>query len=143
MAEDDNTPTLPPPPPAPPPIRHEFMRREGRRWPVIILILLAALLISVGVVFLGRWIYRSAHDHNSKPTTAVQQKQAASNTRPTESGAGKSSAPSQKKTQSTSNTLPNNGPGNLAAIFTAATVLSAGTHYIIRSRQRTRSSTKH
>ena len=113
--------------PAPPPvIKTEFHEMVGRRWPLIALHLLAALIIATSVVYLGRWIYRSSV-HTTK-TPGKLKNISLKQTSQSPSG-------SQPAANSATNNLPNNGPGNLVAVF-GVTAASAGSlHYVIKRRR--------
>jgi len=112
--------------PAPPAVTHEFHEFEGRRWPLIVLHLLAALIIATSVVYLGRWIYRSSV-HTTK-TPGKLKNISLKQTSQSPSG-------SQPAANSATNNLPNNGPGNLVAVF-GVTAASAGSlHYVIKRRR--------
>ncbi|GEM_PF-529427 len=141
-----DNPTPPPPVvPAVPPISpHEFHEHEGRRWPVILIYTVLAFLVALLVVFAGRWIYRKSTHHTSKPITTQgnvppapttsNQKQG-QGTNPT-SGAGQNQTTQTTPQTAANNTqLPNNGPGDVVAIFIGTALAVGGLHYIYSLRR--------
>ena len=119
----------------PPTIKNELRAREGRRWVIIIMYLLAALIISAAVVFLGRWIYRSTTHENTKKGTSVTQVQQQTPKQPVVTGTGKTNDQSAPSGTATPNSLPNNGPGNLVAVFVVSAVAAGSLHYVVKRRQ--------
>jgi hypothetical protein len=117
----------------------------------IILFFLLAVVIVILFVLLARWIYHSVHD-SGKNTSGTSSRQTAlssdsSKNQSTQSqqnaqSGGNSNAttsPSNPPTGSsgtaTNNTLPNNGPGNVAAVFVGASLVAGGLHYLIKVRR--------
>jgi len=119
----------------PPTIKNELRAREGRRWLIIIMYLLAALIIAAAVVFLGRWIYRSATHDNTKKGTSVTQVQQQTPKQPATTGTGKPNGQAAQSGATTPNSLPNNGPGNLVAVFVVSAVAAGSLHYVVKRRQ--------
>ena len=139
MAETGNVPQVEIPPPA----RAEFHQHRGRRWPLILSYLVLALVFATLLVFGGRWIYHKVH----KPTSGVYVKPEATNKLPptqsgsktkksTAAGGNKSNSSSSTKTSPrASSNLPNNGPGNVAALFVTTVIVASGLHYIYQLRR--------
>jgi cytoskeletal protein RodZ len=117
--------------------------------------ILIGLILVVLIVLLARWIYHRVHHatvntpsvnapaqpNNSSPLTVNGSSPAASgSTRPgTSNPPASTPAPSSSSTpntpSSTAGTLPNNGPGDVAAIFAGTSLAAAGLHYIISVRR--------
>ena len=101
---------------------HEIHEYEGRKWVVLLSSVVAAVLVAAAVFFAGRAIYRSArHTETKKPTTVQTQP-----------------APAKvpaKTTQPPTSSLPNNGPGNTAAIFIISSIGAGGLHYGFKRRR--------
>jgi uncharacterized membrane protein YraQ (UPF0718 family) len=113
------------------------LRDERYRWLALLLYGLAAFIVAVLLVFGVRWIYRSVHDNNSPPT----QQPVSTNNNPQPpavpvppSGSQNQSNNSSANTNS-NNTVPNSGPGDVAALFIGTSAAAAGLHYFIRARK--------
>lgn len=141
----------------PPPVT-QFNQPARRRWPVIAASVIAALVLVGLAVLAGLLIYNAVHKSPSKKPNVAnnnqnQQQQAPSGTTgPSRSG---SNQPSGSRatggtgagTQRTpaggastaggqvGKTLPNNGPGDVIALFAGSSLVAAGLHYIIRLRR--------
>lgn len=134
----DNTPTPPPAvPPMPPVMPDEFHVHENRRWPVLLVYTILALLVAVMVVFAGRWIYRKTTNHTAKTTTTNQGNVPAAPPTNTESNnpTNSNSTGAEGKPITTNGQLPNNGPGDVVAIFVGATLVVGGLHYLYGLRR--------
>lgn len=120
--------------------------RQGRRWLMLIVYFLMALAVAILVVVGGRWIYRSVTDKNEPaPTTTTNQPagqnvpQAPGASQPPQSpdsqpsDSGTAPAPGQGNTQA--GQLPDNGPGNIAALFVGVALVTGGLHYIYSLRR--------
>lgn|SRR3989338_1682345 len=112
--------------------------RRERRWLMLIVYFLMALAVAILVVFGGRWAYR-AITHNDKPATTnqpagnnVPQQPSPTPSTPATPTPQPTTTPSQT-TQTTQ--LPNNGPGDIAAIFIGTTVIVGGLHFIYNLRK--------
>lgn len=128
----DNVPTTPPAAPVVPPVlQHEFYEHEGRRWPVILIYTSLAFLVALMVVFAGRWIYRiTTHQpaQTTKPETSDSNKLPAAPPADSNSGATQSTTP-------TTGQLPNNGPGDVVAIFVGTVLVVGGLHFLYTLRK--------
>ena len=100
-------------------------------WPLHSLLVLIAVGLIVGLVFLARWIYHETKHTTSgnKPATSQSQTKKTSQTAGQKPGTQKSS---------NSQTLPNNGPGNVVGVFVAATFVAGALHYVISLRRAAR-----
>lgn len=139
----DNIPTPPPAVPSmPPAYPHEFHEREGRHWPVALVYIVMAFLVALLVVFAGRWIYRKAI-HSTTNTTKSgipdQSKVPAvppANTPPNNPSSGVSNNQNTQTTPTTaSGQLPNNGPGDVIAIFVGTALAVGGLHFLYNLRR--------
>lgn len=131
----------------------EFNQPSERRWPLLLAYLLAAVLVALILVFGGRWVYRKVT--NNEPAPAPNPVQPAGTNLPAqpdtsrESG-GSSPSPSPTPTPSTpsspnpgtnqnptppSGQLPNNGPGDVIALFVGTSLAAAALHYIVSLRR--------
>ncbi|MBI2009361.1 hypothetical protein HYS84_03030 [Candidatus Saccharibacteria bacterium] len=128
------TPEVPPerpviPPPIPP---EDFYEEEKRRWPMVVLYVILALLVATAVVFAGRWIYQQITDNKPKPAP------------PAGTGQGQAPAPPEPAQPTTPSPggqpaaggqLPNNGPGDVVALFVGTTIVVGGLHYLYSLRR--------
>jgi hypothetical protein len=127
----------------------EFKDTSGaRQWIALALYIVMALVVAILVVLAGRWVYHKLHN-DSGPNPAPVAPQA---TRPTQlaspnttqksptgtSGTNSSptpapTPPSSKRPTSTANpgALPNNGPGDVVALFVGVSLVAAGLHYAV------------
>lgn len=129
----------------------ERRERAGVAW----LLALGTLLITVGLATLlffgGRWAYRKIADRNdSKDGQTSQVAQSPGESTDDQSASGDSGEDSSTGTSSTSTSvgntagrastpaagadLPDTGPGDVVAIFTVATSVSALAHYTFTRR---------
>lgn len=132
----DNVPTPPPTiPVAPPVLQHELHEHEGRRWPVILVYALLAFLVAVAVVFAGRWVYRKATNHTAKTTSTNQGSVPTAPTANAPANNPPSGASSNQTPPSTNSQLPNNGPGDVMAIFVGTALAVGGLHYLYGLRK--------
>lgn len=136
----DNVPAPQPAPPVetpvvPPVLLHEFHEQEGRRWPVILVYTLLAFLVAVAVVFAGRWVYRKATHQTTKTTSTNQGSVPVAPTANTPANNPPSGASSNQTPTSTNGQLPNNGPGDVIAIFIGTALAVGGLHYLYGLRK--------
>lgn len=132
----------PEPPIEPPPVTVEDItsleERRERRWLMLIVYFLMALAVAILVVFGGRWAYR-AITHKNKPATTNQP--AGNNvpqeptTTPTTPITPTPTAQPGTTTPSQTAQLPNNGPGNIAAIFIGTALAVSALHYLYSLRR--------
>jgi hypothetical protein len=131
------TDNVPAPPPAVPPIpsamEHEFYEHKGRRWPTILAFVLLAFLVTLLVVFTGRWIYNKTTHKTSKTTAPETSNTSALPATPTPSTS--TGGVTAQSTTSTSSQLPNNGPGDVAAIFVGTALAMGGLHFLYNLRK--------
>ncbi|OGL35220.1 hypothetical protein A3F65_04230 [Candidatus Saccharibacteria bacterium RIFCSPHIGHO2_12_FULL_47_16b] len=112
----------------------------GRRILMLIVYFLMALAVAVLVVFGGRWLYKTITKKDQPATTNqpagnnVPQQPSPTPTTPTTPTPRPAPTPSQ--TSQTSQ-LPNNGPGDIAAIFVGTAIAIGGLHYVISLRRST------
>jgi cytoskeletal protein RodZ len=114
---------------------------ESRNWLRIAGLAVLAIVAVVLIMLAARWLYRaiSNNDEPSKtntsqttPTTTTQQNQSGTSqsTTSTSQVQGSTSSGTSSSTSSASaTTLPNNGPGDTAAIFLGSVVVAATIHY--------------
>lgn len=128
-----STANLPPERPAiPPPIPPEdFYEEESRRWPMVVLYIVLALLVATAVVFTGRWIYQKVTDNKPAPPAGTSQGQAPAP--PTEQKPTPTPAPGAGTSQG--GQLPNNGPGDVVALFVGTALVVGGLHFIYNLRR--------
>lgn len=121
----------------------------GLAWLRALSMILVAIILVVLIVLFARWVYHKAHhsDIQTKPATSQQQSGASSSsTEQGQSSGGSSSNNSSSSSPTntnntppssgnTPNQLPNNGPGNVAAVFVGTSLAAAGLHYVITSRR--------
>ena len=136
---DTSVPTPPPSIPLAP--QYEFHEREERRWPVVLMYIILAFLVAAAIVFAGRWVYQRVSNNNAKPasptTTPQTQGQGAvpsppAGLSPTSPEAGAN----QNVPVATNGQLPNNGPGDVIAIFAGTAVIVGGLHFIYNLRKK-------
>ena len=137
----DNLTTPPAAPVIPPVSPDEFYEHEGRRWPVILMYIVLAFAVALLVVFAGRWVYHKTTHRTAKttkPETSDSNKlpptPPTSNQQPSSGGTTSSPASGTSQNQTTSQ-LPNNGPGDVVAIFVGTTLGFGGLHYIYTLRR--------
>lgn len=143
-SEKTNQPVIPSP------TIHEFHENPGRRWPTVIGYMLAALLVAIAVVYLGRWIYHKtthrstitpAANSNKVPAVptgaATPNQSQPSTTANPNLGTNSNSSTSQNQTSPSTapGQLPNNGPGDVVAIFLGASLIFGGLHYLLSIRR--------
>jgi len=150
-----------------PPAGSEVEVKSNHRpgWLMLLAAVVAILIISTALVFAGRWIYRSVHHKSSNPAvskpatskkTPSSQPSSGSSQKSTPSPSpstngstrktnpapsptsppGSSSNPTSPPTAS-NQTLPQNGPGNVVALFVGTSLVVAGLHYLINLRRQT------
>lgn len=123
----------------------ELFRRGGQNqfsaggqpgWLRLVVYGLAAFVVAIALVFGGRWLYRSIHH---SPGQVVQQP---SNTpklttpKSPPSPSSGSQTPSNTSPSPNSNTkLPQNGPGDVVALFVGTSLAAAGLHYLFQLRR--------
>lgn len=126
----------------PPPGGQTEIRQVNRpSWVILLGAAVAILLISTGLVFGGRWVYRSIKNEPAKqpvsqptPSTTTPSPQPPAGT--TKPPAPQPSPPSGTPSP-TPTPLPQNGPGEVAALFIGASLAAAGLHYLISLRRQT------
>jgi hypothetical protein len=138
----------------------EYPNRPGRRWPVLVVYIIAALLVATAVVFAGRWVYHKVS--NSDKTTSVSTREGIKSTNPSPqapaqsaepknpSGNSGTAAPPSSSSRPSATTppsksssppspspgsLPNNGPGEVIALFIVSSVAAAGLHYVVTTKR--------
>lgn len=110
------------------------------RWVILAVV---AIIIIFLIVLLIRWIYHEVH-HTSQPVTGTSQTAGQSTGLGAKNGAGTASdqtgpagggAGTNTANGAGNTSLPNNGPGNVAAVFAISAGAAAGLHYLVRSRR--------
>ncbi len=117
------------PPVVPPPDMQEFHEDGGRRLPMIILYIILAFLVAVLVVFAGRWVYKKV-THKDKPSVPVKTQPMKTPSLPTGNP-----TPAPSATPTTNGQLPNNGPGDVVALFVGTALVIGGLHYLYSLRR--------
>jgi uncharacterized membrane protein YgcG len=129
----------------------------GKRWVALLIYLVLALVVATLVVLAGRWVYHKVSNNSGPTPTAVapqstKQGTSTSPASPAPSGSGSgnssqnkssgnssggSSNPSGSSSSGGSSTpspqptsLPNNGPGQVIALFAGTTFVAATLHYL-------------
>jgi hypothetical protein len=132
----------------------------ARRWISLLIYLFLALIVATLVVLAGRWVYHKVHNSNGPTPTAITP-QGSQNTLTSPNSAKKStsgnlnSGNSSSGNTATNNTnnkatpppsssgrpapspsnLPNNGPGDVVALFLGSSLLAGSLHYLATSRK--------
>jgi uncharacterized membrane protein YraQ (UPF0718 family) len=125
----------------------EYPNRTGRRWPVLVAYVIAALLVATAVVFIGRWVYHQVS--NSDDSKNVSTRQGIKSTNPSQQAPAQSAAPKNPSGNGTATppsksgspaspspgNLPNNGPGEVIALFIGSSAIAATLHYAVTTRR--------
>ena len=133
---------VPTPPPALPQVpQYEYQEHEGRRWPVVLMYVVLAFLVAATIVFTGRWVYQKVSNNNAKPasptTTPQTQGQGAAPSPPADPlPSSPAASANQNVPVATSGQLPNNGPGDVIAIFVGTAAIVGGLHFIYSLRKK-------
>lgn len=125
--------------------REDVDTENGQSLLRVILLALAAIILVVLIVLFARWIYHVTHK-NVQPAPANTKKlpaqpsgsasnQTAKNTQSSSAASSSGAGSTSANSSGTSTKLPNNGPGDTAAIFAGASLAAAGLHYIISLRR--------
>lgn len=121
----------------------EFPSNTGRRWPMLFVALAAALIIALGLFYGGRWAYRSIFSDDEPAIPAEQTaKEDNTSTQPQatpQPTPAPSTSPGNGGAAATPDRLPNNGPGEVVALFIGTSLAAAGLHYIVTLRRQTAS----
>lgn len=109
----------------------------GRNWLRIIPVLAAAIIVSLLLILIARWIYGAVTDDSPSTETSIQTRD--ENQVPAGPG-GEPYSPKPQSLPSTQSTptntqLPNSGPEHIAAIFTGSSLAGAGMHYLFSRRR--------
>lgn len=132
---------------------------SAKRWIMLLIYFIVALAIAVLVVLAGRWVYHKVH-HTSNPNPTPVAPQGTNRAKTPSSGsannnANKKSATNNKSNKSGSSSsaanngtgsngsrpapspgaLPNNGPGDVIALFVGTSLVAAGIHYAAALRR--------
>ncbi len=119
--------------------RFQHYRPSGSNLMKYLIRFVIALVVLVLLIFIGRQIhhYFFVDDKNTKPapttTSTTGPGTEATTNRP--SGSSSSSTSNRRSSSSTTASLPNNGPGDVLAIFVGAVVLSGGLHFWLTARR--------
>jgi hypothetical protein len=128
----------------------EYSDASGaRQWIALAFYILLALAVAVLVVLAGRWVYHKVHNSSGPnpapvaPQGVTQAPLASPNT--TKKALPPSSTnktpsptptpPAPNRSTTTPGALPNNGPGDVVALFAAVSLAAAGLHYIVAIRR--------
>jgi hypothetical protein len=110
----------------------------GRNWLPLVLYFIGAMIVALILVLGARAIYHSAHKKKSGNTTSTSQS-SAPQTQQHAPNSGQPKSSNQQNTKNnppaTPNSLPNNGPGNVIALFIGTSLAAAGLHYVITVRR--------
>ncbi len=135
---EEETPELTPPE-APPPLVTPPDETEERHWRSLAIYAILALLVAIGVVFGGRWIYHQFNKPATKPApTRPTSPPSTAPSTPTKPSPTPSPIPSTSQGQPAAGQggqIANTGPGDVVAIFIAASLAAAALHYIITLRR--------
>lgn len=110
---------------------------DGQPWLRILGAVLAAIIILFLLAILARWIYHLVTNDN-QPAPPTSQNNPASSGQKKQPGATNTPAPSDNSGSSATGgnqNLPNNGPGDVAAIFVGVSLAAAGLHFIYSLRK--------
>lgn len=131
----------------------EYQETTERRWPTLIGYMLLALLVASFVVLGGKWVYNrfaGSADETPKPVkidteskkagTENEDKKTATNENANNSSESGQNGSAENKNESTNpsptpSSLPNNGPGEVIALFVGSSLAAAGLHYIVSLRR--------
>lgn len=125
----------------------DFSEHHHRRWLMLVFYFVLALAVAVLVVIGGRFIYHKVHKTNTvapagnvpsnttAPSTAPQAPNPPANQNQTNTNQGTSSSPSSGQTAQTPSQLPNNGPGDVVALFLGTALIVGGLHFIYQLRR--------
>ena len=107
---------------------------------MILIYVILAFVVALLVVLAGRWIYRAATHQTAKttkPGTSSNNKlPPATPTGNQQPGSNVISSPTPAAGQNqTGGKLPNNGPGNVVAIFVGTAVVVGGLHFLYNLRK--------
>jgi len=123
------------------PYYEEFRQSAGHRW---LRMLLWGLFVAAVVILLvlgGRWTYNKIKDDQPsvKPTPSPAANKAPARSS-TEDGVPKSVSPPDKPPPAppSPSALPNNGPGEVAVLFTLTSLAAASLHYLLSLRRAAR-----
>ena len=112
----------------------EYNQPSGRRLPMLFIALAVALLVALALFYGARWVYRSIFDSDEPEPVSVQT--TGDSTLSPQENATPQPSPTPTTTPTPNpNALPNNGPGDVAAIFAGTSLAAAGLHYIISLRR--------
>ena len=136
----------------------------AKRWVTLLIYIVLALAVAVLVVLAGRWVYHKVHNTSgSNPVPVAPQgtsqgvispndtNKSQSGSSSGSSGSGGSKSNNSNSTNNTNNSggttarpspspdnLPNNGPGDVAALFVGSSLVASGLHYIVSQRRASR-----
>jgi len=122
-------------------------KEDGQTWVNTLATILIGIILVVLIVLFARWVYHKVHDNNNATENTGTlnvtnesnntKKQPAANTGPSSGNPGSSrSTPSATPgTENPSGQLPNNGPGDVAAVFAGASAAGAAAHYAVSRRR--------
>lgn len=118
------------------PTEPDLVDEPGHNWLRIIGMILAAIVVSVLLIFVARWIYQSFTDDNA-PTTTQNPRPSEGNKAPAGQGPQQTANPApQNQPAGGGNALPNSGPEHVAALFAGSSLIGAGVHYAVTRRTR-------
>lgn len=135
-------PVEPTPQPEPEPItimpelHEETYENEGRRFPVIALYGVLALLVAAAVVFGGSWIYKKVTDQGPKIDKPISANQGQHPAAPPVNAPATSQTPQAAIPSASGGQLPNNGPGEIIAVFVGTTLAVGGLHFLYNLRRK-------
>jgi cytoskeletal protein RodZ len=110
---------------------------DGQSLVQTIIMIIGGIILVVLLVLFARWVYHKVHNTdnaaNTSGTLQINEPSSSSNPKPNTTTSPTPSSTPQTTPQN--NALPNNGPGNVIALFAGATLATAGLHYIISVRR--------
>jgi hypothetical protein len=109
----------------------------GQSWLPLLGYFLAAILVAIIVVFGARAIYHAAHKKNTSatqinPTPPPQISSGSQSTSTDQNKQGNNTPPTPSPSPTS---LPNNGPGDVIALFVGTSLVATGLHYIVALRR--------
>ena len=116
----------------------------GQTWLPLLGYFLAAIVVAVLVVLGARAIYHAVKNEKKTPTTTVNPTSPPQIPSGNQPGSPSPSPPNPNKPKNTApspspspSSLPNNGPGDVIALFVGTSLAAAGLHYIVTVRRNT------
>lgn len=140
----------------------------AKRWITLLIYIVCALAVAVLVVLAGRWVYHKVHNTSgpnpapvapqgtnqglSAPNNAKKSQSGSSSGNSTPNNSNNKNSGSNSNSSSNTNNpggkttqpspspsnLPNNGPGDVVALFVGSSLIAGGLHYMVSQRRASR-----